>query len=349
MAIQDQMIRDETTPSVPLIRLSAINPFLKELLSRDIDAGTLLEDQGLPTQIPASSNLFVSAMSMYSMVEQSADLAGDPYLGALIGGKLDLLSWEPIAQAAEEAATVGDLLNRFVLNSKDHASSVEFLLKIAGKRATFRLKRVLEPPFDPAQNDAFYLGFMSRLMQGATGDGWDPASVLITLSNPEAVPQEFRDLRIVKGDRRGFRMNFPTEWLFERFEKSAFRQRVQLSSQTQTPHSLIESVHRAILPHIHEENLTVERAADLCGIGKRQLSRKLKTKGTTIKKEIAYLRQERAEKALANSNQRILEIAAKVGFHDPTTFSRAFKNWTGQSPQAYRRNNKTSNHQGVQQ
>ena len=46
MAIQDQMIRDETTPSVPLIRLSAINPFLKELLSRDIDAGTLLEGQG---------------------------------------------------------------------------------------------------------------------------------------------------------------------------------------------------------------------------------------------------------------------------------------------------------------
>jgi AraC-like DNA-binding protein len=100
-------------------------------------------------------------------------------------------------------------------------------------------------------------------------------------------------------------------------------------------------VHCAIAPHIHEEDLTVERAAELCGIDKRQLSRKLRSKGTTINKEIAYLRQERATIALVNSDQRIAEIAAKVGFSDPTVFSRAFRNWTGQSPQEYRRNHKS--------
>jgi len=335
------MIRNEKKSDLPLVRLSAINPFLKELASRDIDAGRLLEDQGLPTQIPASSDLFVSALSMYSMVEQSAELAADPYLGAAVGSKLDLLAWEPISKAAEEAVTVGDLLNRFVLNSKDHASSVEFLLEIAGRRATFRLRRVLEPAFDPAQNDAFYLGFMSRLMQGATGDSWDPDSVLITLSDPETVPSIFGEIRVAKGDRSGFRMTFPTEWLFERFEKSAFRHRVQQSSQSQAPQSLIESVHLAILPQIHEEDLTVERAAELCGIGKRQLSRKLRAKGTTIKGEIAFLRQVKAERALANSDRRISKIAENVGFNDPTAFSRAFKNWTGQSPQEYRKNHKS--------
>jgi len=335
------MIRNESSPGVPLIRLSAINPFLKELVSRDIDPGQLLEEQGLPVQIPASSDLFVSALCMYSMVEQAAALANDPYLGATIGSKLDLLAWEPIAQAAEVAVTVGDLLNRFVLNSKDHASSVQFSLETAGSRATFAFRREIEPPFDPAQNDAFYLGFMSRLMKGATGETWKPESVLITLSDPLAIPQIFNELRIVKGDRSGFRINFPTEWLFEKFEKTTFRHRLRQSNNSRTPQSLIESVHRAISPHIHEEDLTVERAAELCGIDKRRLSRKLRSKGTTINKEIAYLRQERATRALVNSDQRIADIAAKVGFGDPTVFSRAFRNWTGQSPQAYRRNNKT--------
>jgi len=335
------MIRNESSPGVPLIRLSAINPFLKELVSRDIDPGQLLEEQGLPVQIPASSDLFVSALCMYSMVEQAAALANDPYLGATIGSKLDLLAWEPIAQAAEVAVTVGDLLNRFVLNSKDHASSVQFSLETAGSRATFAFRREIEPPFDPAQNDAFYLGFMSRLMKGATGETWKPDSVLITLSDPLAIPQIFNELRIVKGDRSGFRINFPTEWLFEKFEKTTFRHRLRQSNNSRTPQSLIESVHRAISPHIHEEDLTVERAAELCGIDKRRLSRKLRSKGTTINKEIAYLRQERATRALVNSDQRISDIAAKVGFGDPTVFSRAFRNWTGQSPQAYRRNNKT--------
>jgi len=295
----------------------------------------------LPVQIPASSDLFVSALCMYSMVEQAAALANDPYLGATIGSKLDLLAWEPIAQAAEVAVTVGDLLNRFVLNSKDHASSVQFSLETAGSRATFAFRREIEPPFDPAQNDAFYLGFMSRLMKGATGETWKPDSVLITLSDPLAIPQIFNELRIVKGDRSGFRINFPTEWLFEKFEKTTFRHRLRQSNNSRTPQSLIESVHRAISPHIHEEDLTVERAAELCGIDKRRLSRKLRSKGTTINKEIAYLRQERATRALVNSDQRIADIAAKVGFGDPTVFSRAFRNWTGQSPQAYRRNNKT--------
>ena len=87
------MVHNETTPGIPLIRLSVINPFLKELASRDIDPGQLLEEQGLPVQIPASNDLFVSALCMYSMVEQSAALADDPYLGTAIGSKLDLLTW----------------------------------------------------------------------------------------------------------------------------------------------------------------------------------------------------------------------------------------------------------------
>ncbi len=56
---------------------------------------------------------------------------------------------------------------------------------------------------------------------------------------------------------------------------------------------------------------------------------------------IVYMRQERATSALVNSDQRIAEIATKVGFRDPTVFSRAFKNWTGQSPQQYRKSHMT--------
>jgi AraC-like DNA-binding protein len=343
------MIRSDKNPGIPLVRLSAINPFLKELALRDVDAAALLEGQGLPAQIPASSDLFVAAVNMYSMVEKSAELADDPYFGAVVGSKLDLMAWDPIAQAAMVATTVGGLLNRFVMLAKDHASSAQYLLEVAGNRATFKFKRVLEPHFDPAQNDAFQLGYMTHLLQSAAGDAWEPDRVLVTLSNLDVVPKQFREMRIVKGDRITFSMSFPTEWLFERFEKSAFNRRVEQTSHALPPQSLIESVHRAISSHIHEEGLTVERAAELCGIDKRRLARQLQEKGTTIKKEIAFLREERAKKALANSDDRILDVAAKVGFSDPTVFSRAFKNWTGESPQSFRRNIKSMKDQGVPQ
>jgi AraC-like DNA-binding protein len=331
------MLRTDSIAGVPLIRLSSINPFLQELVARGLNPRSLLEELGLPGQIPASSELFVAAPSIYKIVENSARVANDRYFGARLGAKIDLLDWEPIAEAADSAANVGELLNRFILSLKQHASSVQYSVETLGERSTFQMQRVLAPDFPPAQNDAFYLGFMSKLMRSATGDCWRPEKVLVTMSDPAAAPPEFADICIVRGNHHGFQFAFPTEWLFASFERSTFAVRARLTAESLAPHSLLESVRIAIEPHIHEYDLTVGKAADFCGLEKRHLSRRLRSKGTTLTKEIAKLRETRASKALAESNERIADIGVNVGFEDPTVFSRAFKNWTGESPQAYRR------------
>ena len=326
--------------SLPLVRLSAINPFLQELLARNLDACALLEKLGLPPGIPASPELFVAAPSLYRFVEESAVLANDPYFGARLGQNLDLLAWDPTSEAAEEAATVGELLNHFIVRSRQHASSIDFLIETSGDRTTFATARVLAPKYAPAQNDAFYVGFMSKLIRSACGTHWLPAKVLVTLSDPSVIPPEFPEMRLARGDNRGIRFVFPTEWLFARFEKASFAAHAKHRTEFTAPRSLLESVRIAIEPHIHECDLTVGKAAELCGLEKRHLSRRLKKKGTTLAKEIAKLRRARAAKALKESNVRVADVGISVGFTDPTVFSRAFKNWTGQSPQAYRRNHR---------
>lgn len=335
------MARTGSNANVPLIRLSAINPFLKELLARKLDAGKLLQEHGLPAQFPASSELFVSAISMYSLVEQTAVYSGDPFIGATVGKRLDPLGWEPISAAADVATTVGELLNRFVVNATDHSSGTVFSIETAGDRSIFGFRRALDPQIAPAQNDAFYVGLMVNLMKSTTGDQWRPDQVLVQVSDPAAIPPDFLDLHIAKGDYRGFSMRFPAAWMFERFEQSAFESRIRTAIEVHPPETLIDSVRQAILPHIHEDNLTVGKAAELCGLEKRHLSRRLKKKGTTLAKEIAYLREQLASSALAESSERVADIASKVGFRDPTVFSRAFKNWTGQSPQAFRREHRS--------
>jgi AraC-like DNA-binding protein len=332
-----QMIRTDNIAGVPLIRLSSINPFLQELVARGLDARSMLEELGLPGQLPASSELFVAAPSIYEIVEESARVANDRYFAARLGASLDLLNWEPIADAANMATNIGELLNRFIVSLKQHASSIQYSVETVGDRATFRTQRVLVPDFPPAQNDAFYLGFMSKLMRSAVGDHWQPEKVLATMCDPSVAPPEFSDIRLLRGDHRGFSLAFPAEWLFARFEKNSFAARAKQTTDSYAPLSLIESVRIAIEPHIHEDNLTVGKAAEICGLEKRHLSRRLKGKGTTLSREIARLREARASKALAKTNERIADIGMNVGFNDPTVFSRAFKNWTGKSPQAFRR------------
>ena len=64
------------TKNLPLIRLSAINPFLLELRRRGVDTGLMLYDLGLPTEVPASHDLFVASETVYELVEKAAPRGG---------------------------------------------------------------------------------------------------------------------------------------------------------------------------------------------------------------------------------------------------------------------------------
>lgn len=322
--------------NLPLIRLSAINPFLSELRRRGKDPKSLLEDHGLPTNIPASHDLFVASETIYALVERSAELADDKFLGFEVGSALELQSWDPIAHAVNKAKTVGELLTLFAMHASDHSTATKFSLHMDGDRSTFGFERTRQPPFCPGQNDAFYLGFMSRLLSHATRDHWDPAKVMFRVAEPDYIPGASQAYRVARCDWSGIRITFPTRWLLERFQKSNTRSAPPMSVRGAMPLALLDSVRSALQPHLHDSNLTVEKAAKICGYQHRRLTRELREKGTTLSNVIANLRAEKAERDLVNTDRRVAEIAQSVGFTDPTVFSRAFKKWTGQSPQQYR-------------
>jgi len=329
------------TTNLPLIRLSSVNPFLLELARRGVDARSLLHDFGLPTAVPASHDIFVASETIYLLVEKSAELARDKNLGFAIGSALDLQTWDPIASATEQATTVGELLSMFAVYAADHSSATKFHLSTEGDRSTFGFDRIKKPAFTPAQNDAFYMGFMLRLLKHATRDHWDAASVLFTVADPECIPASCEVYRVAKGDRSGVKISFPSQWLFKRFEKSHFNSRLREESSSGIPRSLRDSLRTALRPHLHESDLTADRAAKICGHDRRRLSRDLREIGTTLSKEIAQLRTDKASQQLVDTDRPVADIAESVGFTDPTVFSRAFKKWTGQSPREYRRTHKS--------
>jgi len=326
--------------NLPLVRLSAINPFLLELRRRGADAESLLRSFGLPLSIPASNEIFVSSTAIYDFVERSAELVDDQYMGFTIGRTLDLLNWEPIALSAERAETVSGLLIGLIVHASEHTSATQFYLNTVGDRTTFGFERAQEPSVVPGQNDAFYVGIMSRILIHATGSHWDSSKVLFRVADPECVPKALKSCNVAKGDWSGAQIKFPALWLLQRFRKSSFRAAVERSTRSSAPGTLIDAIRVVLKPHIHEYDLTVDRAARICGFNRRRLASELRKQDTTLSKEIANLRAQKAEQDLIDTNRPVADIAKAVGFSDPTVFSRAFKNWTGQSPQEYRRNNK---------
>lgn len=67
----------------------------------------------------------------------------------------------------------------------------------------------------------------------------------------------------------------------------------------------------------------------------RTLQRRLKEQGTTLLQVMTEVRRDRACELLALETHTVAEVAYLLGFHDASSFRRAFKRWTGKSPGQY--------------
>ncbi len=64
----------------------------------------------------------------------------------------------------------------------------------------------------------------------------------------------------------------------------------------------------------------------------RQLNRRLKEEQTSFKIILVECRRELAEQYISDSSLSLTEISFLLGFSEASSFSRAFRRWTGQSP-----------------
>jgi len=94
---------------------------------------------------------------------------------------------------------------------------------------------------------------------------------------------------------------------------------------------------KQILPaYIEERDLSVGFAAELCNTSRRSLQRKLGEMGTSYSEVLDHARFDVASRMLQDPDMKVLDVAHRLGYSDPTSFSRAFRRIAGISPRVYR-------------
>ncbi|MCB0283586.1 MAG: AraC family transcriptional regulator ligand-binding domain-containing protein [Calditrichaeota bacterium] len=81
----------------------------------------------------------------------------------------------------------------------------------------------------------------------------------------------------------------------------------------------------------------VEQIGQIMGMSRRTLTRRLSENGLNFRDVIKRIQEEISKELLKNSARSIAEIAFETGFSEQSAFSRAFKNWTNQSPVEFRK------------
>jgi AraC-like DNA-binding protein len=76
--------------------------------------------------------------------------------------------------------------------------------------------------------------------------------------------------------------------------------------------------------------------ASRLGISARTLQRRLREEGTTYRVVLDKLREDLALRYLAQSHYTSAQIGFLLGYDDPNSFFRAFRSWTGQTPEEVR-------------
>jgi AraC-like DNA-binding protein len=91
----------------------------------------------------------------------------------------------------------------------------------------------------------------------------------------------------------------------------------------------------------HPQKLpTLTQIADLLNLSERTIKRRLQTESTSFSRLIEEHRKQRALYFLTQTPITVADLAEQLGYREPCSFQRAFKQWFGKTPGEYRQHSR---------
>ncbi|OWW22818.1 AraC family transcriptional regulator [Noviherbaspirillum denitrificans] len=117
----------------------------------------------------------------------------------------------------------------------------------------------------------------------------------------------------------------PEDWTFSSFHRGSMSARA-----------------RAFLEPRLDQAVTIRHVAEALHLSVRTLNRKFAEEETHFQQIKDALRRDIAIHRLTHSDVPVTNLALDLGFSNPAAFCRAFKEWTGSTPTAYRKGSRSA-------
>ncbi len=319
-----------------------ILPIAKALRLQGVDPMELCEQADIDPAMVINADRRIPVSKMQVLWQLAADATGDEAFGLHAAEQLQPATLQGLGLAVLASSTIYDVLKRLVRFS--HVLSTGLELVLTERDELVDMEFVVFGEEEPvAISQDFGIGVIVVLCRLTLGEYFSPIEIQCRRPEP-ADPDRFAAMlgsRISYGEEH-MRITFVKSDIMEELP-SANPELAQVNDEqaetylaTFTTVSAARAVVGKIIEHLPDGPPSQKAIAEAMNVSNRTLQRKLKEEGTSFIDLLQDARLSLARKYLAQPQRSIVEIAYLLGFSEPSTFSRAFKRWTGQAPAEYR-------------
>ncbi|AEG48136.1 Helix-turn-helix, AraC domain protein [Sphingobium chlorophenolicum L-1] len=325
------------------IRAAPLLRFKERLDLREPRVQSLFRRHGIAASQYSDPYAVVPLSAYVAFIEEAAMLSGDPLLGARVGQGYRPADIGPIGIlfSISESLRVGFSRLARMLPAFQAHTSVALLEEEAGVAWVYKIN---EAQIWPRRQDAEYaISATCAMIRSSCGSSWCPIEVRFE-HEPPSDPAVVRMLRGIF--RAPVSFGHATNALvMDASHVDKIRHIEDRDLVTVLEHHLTDllgkipqdpSVKQAVLTvidiYLGHRRLEAQVIASALGMPVRTLQRRLAEEGTSIRQLVQVHRLAAANQRLGTGGTPIANVAEALGYADSTSFSRAFRDWTGTPP-----------------
>ncbi|MDB6144202.1 MAG: AraC family transcriptional regulator [Pseudomonas sp.] len=329
--------------SEPTALASWTRALRKQLDALGLDSAELCLAAGLDPQLMDDPNARYPVSATTRLWQLAVEASGDPAIGLRVSRFVSPTTFHALGYALVASGSLREVFERIVRYHQVVSDALVLDLRQTGDRYQFRF-RVPEGGIAPAVEslDAFAAIYV-RTCRNRLGRDYAPLAVYLQRP-PPLDPQPWHDVfraPIFFGAEEN-----RLEFACDDFDALLDDGNPELAEHNETvlkrtleqlkPLTWERRVRAAIEAQLPDGEPSAESVAHTLHLSLRSLQRHLAEEGFRYDLLLNQCRQNLAMQHMRDPRSSLSEIAYLLGFADTSSFSRAFKRWTGQTPSQYR-------------
>lgn len=301
-----------------------------------------LEDELVPSLVHRDRETLVPVHLAHAFLERSARTLGLLDFGFIVGQNARVEDLGAFGRSLRRSLTLHDVLGKLRSKFPLYSSAERIWYSRVGRNVVFGHAYAQEMGDGSRYGQQCALLLMRDVVRLAAGPTWQPEQVFANpLLEASSLGRVFEGASVHRAQFVGFA--FSADLLSEPFPQIG-ADNISNADHDWGPFEpsapagdFVGSVRQVLSAMLKHDRFQLEEIADAVGMHPRTLQRRLSESNEEFSELLAEVRFETALALLNDPNIRIIDIAHELGYRDPSNFTRAFRKWTGATPQKFRR------------